>query len=142
MRKKIKLIFVFFVAAAQFFCLDSCVSVKSSVPYYAEFEFFPDGNDLVLFFSFLNESKKSVEKVDFSVSLLQNENGESRETSLELPMEISVKPGKKFEDRFAYHDALSECDESEIPVVESFFAKKIYYSDGTVFEDFFGRYSE
>lgn len=142
MRKKIELFFVFFLAAVQFFCLSSCVSVKSSVPYYAEFEFLPDGKDLAVSFSFLNESKKTVEKVDFSLSFLQNENGESTEISLELPMEISVKPGKKIEGRFACPDFFSEYDESEIPVVESFYAEKIYYTDGTVFEDLFGRYAE
>lgn len=161
MKKKNGLIFVLLMAVL-IFTFTSCVCVRGrangGVPYFAAGELVFRQERLVLLYDFLNESGRSVEKVDFVVCT--EDSGESAEynsgenfweDSVEeyssaykfcVQCKISVPPGESVQDYFVISDFFSQTEyEEELPEIESFYAEKIYYSDGTVFEDVFGRYA-
>ena len=151
--KKNKLIFALFMAV-QIFCLCSCVCVrngqKSSAQYFAAGELAFRQGRLVLLYDFLNESPKLVEKVDFvlctedfaDVSGEEFEEEYSSAGKFCVQCKILVPPGESVQDYFDISDFFSQTEyEEELPEIESFYAEKIYYSDGTFFEDPFGRYA-
>lgn len=153
MKKKNGLIFVLLMAVL-IFTFTSCVCVRGrangGVPYFAARELDFRQERLVLLYDFLNESSRTVEKVDFVVCT--EDSGENLwEDSVEeyssaykfcVQCKISVPPGESVQDYFDISDFFSQTEyEEELPEIESFYAEKIYYSDGTVFEDVFGRYA-
>ncbi len=139
--KKNNLIFVFLVAAQIFgFCACVCVQVKA--PYFAAGEFVFRQERLVFAYDFLNESSGTVEKVDFVVCATDTENDDFSARRFFVSCKVCVPPGESVEDYFELQDFFYQADSDEdFPEIESFYAEKIYYSDGTFFEDPFGRFS-
>ena len=140
--KKNNLIFVFLVAAQIFgFCACVCVQVKA--PYFAAGEFVFRQERLVFAYDFLNESSGAVEKVDFVVCVADSaDEDDFSARRFFASCKICVPPGESVEDYFELQDFFYQADlDEDFPEIESFYAEKIYYSDGTVFEDVFGRYA-
>ncbi len=139
------MIFVFLVAVQIFgFCACVCVQVKA--PYFAAGEFVFRQERLVFAYDFLNESSGAVEKVDFVVCVADSaDEDDFSARRFFASCKICVPPGESVNDYFEIPDFSDSCDsddfnESDLQV-ESFYAEKIYYSDGTFFEDPFGRFS-
>lgn len=140
--KKNNLIFVFLVAA-QIFVFCACVCVQVKAPYFAAGEFVFRQERLVFAYDFLNESSESVEKVDFVVCAADSaDEDDFSARKFFVSCKISVPPGGAVHDYFEMQDFFVQADsDEELPEIESFYAEKIYYLDGPVFEDVFGRYA-
>ncbi len=140
--KKNNLIFMFLVAVQIFgFCACVCVQVKA--PYFAAGEFVFRQERLVFAYDFLNENSGAVEKVDFVVCVADSaDEDDFSARRFFASCKICVPPGGAVHDYFEVQDFFVQVDsDEELPEIESFYAEKIYYSDGTFFEDPFGRFS-
>lgn len=131
--------------AVQFF-ICACVSLRGTAPYFASGEFNFRQEGLVFGFNFLNESLKTVEKVDFAVCVADSGNDDFSARKFFASCKICVPPGESVEDYFEVQDFFDLFDyddfnETDLQI-ESFYAEKIYYSDGSSFEDAFGRFAK
>ena len=140
--KKNNLIFMFLVTV-QIFYFCACVCVQGRTPYFAAGEFVFRQERLVFAYDFLNESSGAVEKVDFVVCVADSaDEDDFSARRFFASCKICVPPGESVEDYFELQDFFYQADlDEDFPEIESFYAEKIYYSDGTVFEDVFGRYA-
>lgn len=143
--KKNRLIF-WFLLVAQIFCVCACVSVRGGAPCFASGELVFRQERLVLEYDFLNESSGTVEKVDFVVCAADSaDEYEFSARRFFVSCKICVPPGESVHDYFEIPDFSDLCDSDDFNEldlqIESFYAEKIYYSDGTFFEDPFGRFS-
>lgn len=134
-----------FLLIVQIFCVCACVCVRGSAPYFLTGEFVFKQERFVFTYDFLNESSRSIEKIDFVVCVEDSDRDDFSANKFFVPCKISVPPGESVHDYFEIQDFSGLCDsddfnESDLQV-ESFYAEKIYYSDGSVFEDVFGRYA-
>ncbi len=144
MKKKCCLSFVGLLAVQ--ICVCACVSVRGAAPYFASGEFAFRQERLFVDYVFLNESPRTVEKVDFVVCVEDSEEEYFFARKFFASCKISVPPGESVEDYFEVQDFFDLFDRDDFNgtdlQIESFYAEKIYYSDGTFFEDPFGRYAK
>ena len=100
----------------------------------------------MLEYDFLNESSETVEKVDFVVCVADStDEDDFSARRFFVSCKICVPPGESVHDYFEISDFSDLCDSDDFNEldlqIESFYAEKIHYSDGTFFEDPFGRFS-
>lgn len=128
------------------FCICACVSVRETAPYFASVEFNFRQEGLAFGFNFLNESLKTVEKVDFAVCVADSVNDDFSARKFFASCKICVPPAESVEDYFEVQDFFDLFDYDDFNEtnlqIESFYEEKIYYSDGSFFEDAFGRFAK
>lgn len=137
-------LFFWFLLAVQIFYFCACVCVQGRAPYFAAGEFVFRQERLVFAYDFLNESESPgiVEKIDFVVCTEDSNQDDFSARKFFVSCKISVPPGGAVHDYFEIRDFFVQADsDEELPEIESFYAEKIYYSNGSVFEDVFGRYA-
>lgn len=143
MKNRCRIILAALLAAQ--FCFCSCVSLRGNVPYFASGELVFQQEGLVLEYDFLNKNSKTVEKVDFVVCAVDSGDDDFSARRYFVSCKVCVPPGESVEDYLELHDFFDLYDNDDFNgsdlQIESFYAEKIYYSDGTFFEDPFGRFS-
>lgn len=143
MKNRCRIILAALLAAQ--FCFCSCVSLRGTAPYFASGEFNFRQEGLVLEYDFLNKNSKTVEKVDFVVCAAVSGDDDFSARRYFVSCKVCVPPGESVEDYLELHDFFDFHDNDDFNgsdlQIESFYAEKIYYSDGTFFEDPFGRFS-
>lgn len=143
MKKRCKMIFFGLMTVQFFIC--ACVSLRGSAPYFASGELVFQQEGLVLDYDFLNKNSKTVEKVDFVVCAAVSGDDDFSARRYFVSCKVCVPPGESVEDYLELHDFFDLYDNDDFNgsdlQIESFYAEKIYYSDGTFFEDPFGRFS-
>ena len=133
---------IFFVSNLAFLVifLFSCLSLKAQSPYSLQYELETRSEGSGISFYLSNNSQKTIEKVVFALSFY-DENGETvpGTENLSVPVSISVLPES---------EAGGFISEGNIPYfpegsfeIDWFYAEEIWYSDGSVFEDPFGRFA-
>lgn len=136
---------IFFGLMTVQFFICSCVSLRGSAPYFASGELVFQQEGLVLEYDFLNKNSKTVEKVDFVVCAVVSGDDDFAARRYFVSCKVCVPPGESVEDYLELHDFFDLYDNDDFNgidlQIESFYAEKIYYSDGTFFEDPFGRFS-
>lgn len=127
------------------FIQTGCVSLKkneSPCTLTGEMTENVSGNGWSYYLNFTNNSSKTVKKAGFVLSVY-NEDGEPAFENdwIEFYVERIVEEGETID--FSY--SLDECFE-EMPeyayMTDYFYATRIEYTDGSVFEDPFGRFAE
>lgn len=143
MKKRCKMIFFGLMTVQFFIC--ACVSLRGGAPYFASGELVFQQKGLVLEYDFLNKNSKTVEKVDFVVCVAVSGDDDFSARRYFVSCKVCVPPGESVEDYLELHDFFDLYDNDDFNgcdlQIESFYAEKIYYSDGTFFEDPFGRFS-
>lgn len=143
MKNRCRIILAALLAAQ--FCFCSCVSLRGNAPYFASGELVFQQEGLVLEYDFLNKNSKTVEKVDFVVCAVDSGDDDFSARRYFVSCKVCVPPGESVHDYFEISDFSDLCDPDDFNgsdlQIESFYAEKIYYSDGTFFEDPFGRFS-
>lgn len=143
MKKRCKMIFFGLMTVQFFIC--ACVSLRGNAPYFASGELVFQQEGLVLEYDFLNKNSKTVEKVDFVVCAADSGDDDFSARRYFVSCKVCVPPGESVEDYLELHDFFDLHDNDDFNgsdlQIESFYAEKIYYSDGTFFEDPFGRFS-
>lgn len=136
---------IFFGLMTVQFFICACVSLRGGAPYFASGELVFQQEGLVLEYDFLNKNSKTVEKVDFVVCAAVSGDDDFSARRYFVSCKVCVPPGEFVEDYLELHDFFDLYDNDDFNgsdlQIESFYAEKIYYSDGTFFEDPFGRFS-
>lgn len=136
---------IFFGLMTVQFFICACVSLRGTAPYFASGELVFQQDGLVLDYNFLNKNSKTVEKVDFVVCAAVSGDDDFSARRYFVSCKVCVPPGESVEDYLELHDFFDLYDNNDFNgsdlQIESFYAEKIYYSDGTFFEDPFGRFS-
>lgn len=136
MKKNIFLAFFLFV-----FAFVSCATVRYAAPYslFGEFSSAPEG--VLLNFSLTNNAQSQIEKICFVLGAYDSDGEPVFEgDSLQIELKLCVLPGKTVEDYFNV-DFLNDFSEDDFKL-DYFYAEKIFYSDGSVFEDSLGRFAQ
>lgn len=118
----------------------SCQTVRSFAPYSLTGEFLSEAEKTLLSFSLTNNSQKEINNVEFVFSAY-DQNGEPIfESDFQTKkMSLNILPNETINDFFEILE-LSDFSDQDFEL-DYFYVSKIYYEDGTVFEDPLGRFA-
>lgn len=118
----------------------SCQSIRASSPYSLTGEFQSAAEKTLLSFSLTNNSQKEIKKVEFVFSAY-DQNGEpifGNDFQTER-MSLNILPNETISDFFEISELFDFLEEDF--ELDYFYVSKIYYEDGSVFEDPLGRFA-
>lgn len=134
-----KLKIIWFLLSVTLIC--SCTSLSKNSPYEVKGEVQSRKGGTAFEYTFHNKTEKAVSKIEFTLSLYDID-GEPVFSGDWITMErpVYVKGWEDTEDYFCIDEFL-ETEEGNL-FTDYFYASKIWYEDGTFWEDPFGRFSE